>query len=81
MSGRCPSLGKVGGEPYTREEANEFCRKYGLLGNDAIHLACPLHANCVVLLTWDNDFHAISHSQIRIEQPQIIGQYNMEVEK
>ena len=59
------------------EEANEFCRKFGLLGNDAIHLACALRAGCDVLLTWDDDFNAITHSQIRIEQPQIIGQTKM----
>jgi predicted nucleic acid-binding protein len=59
------------------EEANEYCRKYGLLGNDAIHLACALRAGCDVLLTWDDDFNAITHSQIRIEQPRIIGQTKM----
>ena len=41
------------------EEANQFCRTYGLLGNDAIHLACALRAGCDVLLTWDNDFNAV----------------------
>src|SRR5262249_1175819 len=56
------------------EDANRFCRAHGLLGNDAIHLACALRAGCDVLLTWDNDFHSITHPQIRIEQPQIIGQ-------
>lgn len=47
------------------------------IGNDAVHLTCALRAGCDVLLTWDNDFNAVVHPQIRIEQPQIIGQLKL----
>ena len=56
------------------EQANRFCRQYGLRPNDSIHLACALRAGCDVLLAWDEDFKAVQHPNIRIEQPQILGQ-------
>jgi hypothetical protein len=42
--------------------------------NDAIHLACALRAGCDVLLGWDNRFAKVTHPNIRLEEPQIIGQ-------
>jgi predicted nucleic acid-binding protein len=56
------------------EQANRLCRRYGLLPNDAIHLACALRADCDVLLAWDNRFARVTGQPIRIEEPQIIGQ-------
>jgi predicted nucleic acid-binding protein len=58
-------------------EANLLCRTYAankLYPNDAIHLACALRAKCDVLLSWDRPLNSITHSYIRIEEPQIIGQ-------
>jgi predicted nucleic acid-binding protein len=54
------------------EEANLFCRQYGILPNDAIHLACALRASCDVLLAWDKRFCKVNHPSIRLEEPQII---------
>ncbi len=54
------------------EEANAFCRRYGILPNDAIHLACALRGGCDVLLAWDNRFCNVNHPDIRIEEPQVI---------
>ena len=59
------------------EEANRLCRQYGLLPADAIHLASALRAGCDVLLAWDDRVTKVSHSDIRIEEPQIIGQTRM----
>lgn len=56
------------------EEANRFCRQYGLYPNDAIHLACALRARCDVLLAWDKRFARVSHPSIRIEAPRMLGQ-------
>ncbi len=56
------------------EQANRFCRRYGLMPNDAIHLACALRAKCDVLLSWDRDFKGIQHQDIRIEKPRLVGQ-------
>lgn len=56
------------------EDANRFCRQYGLSPADAIHLACALHAGCDVLLAWDDGLTRIQHPEIRIEEPQIVGQ-------
>lgn len=54
------------------EVANRFCRTYNVKPNDAIHLACALRAKCDVLLFWDRPFiEAVTHSAIRIEEPQI----------
>ncbi len=62
------------------EQANEFCRTYGVYPNDAIHLACALRAGCDVLLTWDLDFvNAVQHSYISVEQPQALGQLRLEL--
>ena len=36
------------------EQANRFCRTYGLSPADAIHLTCALRAGCDVLLSWDD---------------------------
>jgi predicted nucleic acid-binding protein len=55
------------------EEANRFCREYGILPNDAIHLACALRAGCDVLLAWDDRFCKVNHPDIRVEEPQIIA--------
>ncbi len=64
--------------PVTRdigEAANKFCREFAILGNDAIHLACALTAKCDVLLVWDRPLiRKASHPDIRIEEPQILGQ-------
>jgi len=35
------------------EQANAFCRQYGIFPNDAIHLACALRVKCDVLLAYD----------------------------
>lgn len=56
------------------ERANQFCRDYGLLPMDALHLACALRANCDVLLAWDSHFKNVNHPMIRCEQPRIVGQ-------
>ena len=56
------------------EEANRICRNHGLLPADAIHLACALRARCEVLLAWDDRITKTVHPNIRLEEPQIIGQ-------
>jgi predicted nucleic acid-binding protein len=61
-------------------QANLFCRTYAankLYPNDAIHLACALRAKCDVLLSWDRPLNTITHRDIRIEEPQIIGQMKL----
>lgn len=58
------------------ETANEFCRQYGIMGNDAIHLACALRAKCDALLVWDRRGFSdkVVRTDIRVEPPQIFGQ-------
>lgn len=56
------------------EQANQFCRAYGLMPNDAIHLACALRAGCDVLLSWDAGLNKVVRPDIRLEMPQILGQ-------
>lgn len=57
------------------EEANSLCRKYaGLWPNDAIHMACAKRAGCDVLLSWDDTLNGIKDFEVRMEEPQIIGQ-------
>lgn len=56
------------------EDANKLCRAYGLRPADAVHLASALRAECDVLLAWDGDLIRISHPNIRIERPEMIGQ-------
>jgi predicted nucleic acid-binding protein len=54
--------------------AHKLCRKYTLqklYPNDAIHLACALRAKCDVLLAWDTPLTAVTHPDIRIEEPRI----------
>lgn len=63
-------------------EANILCRRYAahkLYPNDAIHLACALRARCDVLLAWDRPLNSIQHPDIRIEEPQIIGQQKLRI--
>jgi predicted nucleic acid-binding protein len=57
--------------------ANALCRQHGLTPNDAIHLACALRAGCDVLLAWDGRFTRVQHAQIRIEEPQMVGQLHL----
>ena len=59
------------------EEANRLCRQYGILPNDGIHLACALRARCDALLAWDDRFVKADHPDIRIEEPQRLGQARM----
>ena len=59
------------------EQANGFCREYGLSPADAIHLACALRAGCDALLAWDDKLVAVNHPCIRCEQPQILGQLSL----
>lgn len=59
------------------EHANRLCRQYGILPNDAIHLACALRASCDVLLAWDDRFVKVQHPSIRLEAPQRLGQGRM----
>lgn len=56
------------------ENANTFCRDFGIYPNDAIHLACALRAQCDYLLAWDDRFIKVTHPEIKIEEPQITGQ-------
>lgn len=56
------------------EEAHTLCRQFGIFPNDGIHLACALRAACEVLLAWENRFVRVQHPNIRIEEPQILGQ-------
>ena len=56
------------------EQANRFCREYGLSPADATHLACALDAGCDVLLAWDDKLVAVDHPNIRCERPQMLGQ-------
>jgi predicted nucleic acid-binding protein len=55
------------------EQANLFCRQFGIKPNDAIHLACALSAKCDVLLFWDRAVtdRAKQHPGIRVEEPRI----------
>jgi predicted nucleic acid-binding protein len=59
------------------EEANRFCRRFGITPNDAIHLACALRAGCDVLLCWDKRFAKVTTVGIRLEEPEIIGQVEL----
>jgi predicted nucleic acid-binding protein len=59
------------------ENANKFCREYGLNPMDAIHLACALRAKCDVLLSWDNDYKGVRRTDIRCERPQMLGQLEL----
>lgn len=59
------------------ELANKLCRQFGILPNDAIHLACALRAGCDVLLAWDDRFVKVQHPNIRLEKPQRLGQGRM----
>ncbi len=59
------------------EQANSFCREYGLSPADAIHLACALRAGCDVLLAWDKKLVAVKHPHIRCERPQMLGQLSL----
>jgi predicted nucleic acid-binding protein len=60
---------------FIGEEANRFCRLYNIRPGDAIHLACALRAHCDVALFWDRPFiAAVTHDQIRIEEPRILSQ-------
>lgn len=56
------------------EEANAFCRQFGIYPNDAIHLACALRAKCDYLLAWDDRFIKVRHPSIKPEAPQVTGQ-------
>jgi len=56
------------------EEANRLCRRYGILPNDGMHLACALRAGCDALLAWDDRFVKVDHPEIRVEEPQRLGQ-------
>lgn len=38
------------------EDAHRFCQQFNIRPNDAIHLACALHAGCDTLLSWDTKF-------------------------
>lgn len=63
------------------ETANQFCRDYGIHGNDATHLACALRARCEVLLVWDRPLAVrVQRSDIRIESPRILGQDFLKLE-
>jgi predicted nucleic acid-binding protein len=59
------------------EQAHRFCREFGLLPNDAIHLASALSIPCDVLLAWDGRFAKANPAGIRIEEPQVIGQQTL----
>jgi predicted nucleic acid-binding protein len=65
------------------EEANRLCRRYRdakLAPCDAIHIASALRAKCDALLTWDQRLVRVKHPDLRIEQPRIVGQVEMEFE-
>lgn len=56
--------------------AHALCRRFSsakLMPNDAIVLACALRAGCDVLLAWDQPLVGVSHENIRIENPAMIG--------
>ena len=58
------------------EAANSFCVKYSdipIYPPEAIHLACAIRAQCEVLLTWDGPLLKVSHPDISIEKPKIMG--------
>ena len=59
------------------EQANHFCRQYGLSPADATHLACALRAGCDVLLAWDDKLTGVSHPNISCEEPQMLGQQSL----
>lgn len=61
------------------EEANHFCRQYGLYPADAVHLASALRAGCDVLLAWDDRFQKVNHPTIRIEEPRLLGQQTLDL--
>ena len=56
------------------EEANSFCRQYGIYPNYAIHLACALRAKCDYLPAWDDRFSKVVHPDIKFDEPKITGQ-------
>lgn len=57
------------------EEANRFCREFGLKPCDAVHLACALRARCDYLLTWDDKLAKVMHPGIKIAVPEARGQH------
>lgn len=60
------------------EDANRLVRRFGLMGGDAVHLACALRAKCDVFLQWDRDFNKVTTPiGIEIEEPRILGQTNI----
>ena len=59
------------------EHANRLCREKNLLPNDAIHVACALRAGCDVLLAWDRGFSGVT--EIRIEEPSLVGQSTLDL--
>ncbi len=61
------------------EHANQLCREHGIYPNDGIHLASALRAECDVLLAWDVDFAKITRPDIRIEEPQLVGQQKLDL--
>jgi predicted nucleic acid-binding protein len=63
------------------ERANELCREFNLNPNDAIHVACALRARCEVLLAWDSDFMKVKLPSLRIEEPSIIGQLEIDFDR
>ena len=60
------------------EQANRFCRQFGLRPNDAIHLASALKAKCDVLLAWDDRMLETVHPDISVEVPRMHGQLRLD---
>jgi len=60
------------------EQANRFCREFGLRPNDAIHLACALRAQCDVLFAWDERMLKTVHPDISVEEPKMRGQLRLD---
>lgn len=62
---------------YIGIHAHHLCVQYGILPNDAIHLACALRAKCDVLLAWDDRFVNVTRhgiNEISVEEPRLMGQ-------
>ena len=66
----------------TGEMANKLCREHAsdkLMPNDAIHLASALRAKCDALLAWDEVLSKLKRSDIRCEEPIMIGQGKLDL--
>ncbi len=62
------------------EHANKLCRRYNINPFDAIHVASAIQQKCDVLLAWDKRLEEAGISEVRVEQPRMLGQARMDLD-